>query len=402
MSEARAPAAAAFPLFEFIRPEHPFAEAVAGFRRRLAELPGGSGTGRTTIHAEIKALREGAGFRLDRFYWSLQRWPAGQSYRARTLSYAAKDGETVWYEFPADSYLTTMAGWFGAASAAAQVLRYVPLRRLTFAGGDARGTPAIGKFKRRSRYAEAWRLLGAVHEAVAARKPGFAVSRPLALDAANCLYFQTRLPGVNLADTLEAQNCAERMARLGALHRALHGLQVAAAPAAAADAPLATARADVAWIAFMAPEHAGVVGRALAALEAGAAAALDAAPVFCHGDFVCSQILAADAGWAVTDFDLCHRGSRYRDMAILLASLPYDVPAFAADPQLQAAAEQAYLAGYGDERLRLDARQLAWHRLAAEIYYLGLMYKKDQHAPAMAARRLALIGRLAGECGDGR
>jgi aminoglycoside phosphotransferase (APT) family kinase protein len=389
-----------FDLFPFVRPGHPFFEQVERFRGiiaaepRVAELAPGA----TTIHAEIKALPGPDGWRFDRFYWSLQ--GRGAAFQALTLSYAAKSGDTSWYQFPDDSYLKTMAGFFAAPPQGLGVLRYVPLRRLTFRALDAKGNPLIGKFKRASRFRQAYELLGVVADAVDAAAPGFGVSRPLALDEARCLYFQSLLPGDDLADALTAENCGPLLEKVGALLRALHQVPAPGAPQTDPHAALETLRRDVAWIRFMQPDLAPWLEGTLVAMERAAARVLGAEAMFCHGDFVCSQILAADSGWSVTDFDLCHRGDPCRDLAILLASLPYDVPLLRQAVQLgQAAllgaAARACIAGYSDRAGReFDKRRLAWNRIAAEIYYLGLMLKKDQFSESVAAHRLSTIRSL--------
>jgi aminoglycoside phosphotransferase len=403
------------PLFRFIASDHPFAPQVERFRRaiaahpRHAELTAAARAGRATIHAEIKALPEpGETWRLDRFYWSLQTWdgPAPLPFRASTLSFAAKNAALEWYEFPADAYLTTMADYFEAARARPDepidVLRYVPLRRFTFLTRDAAGVPIIAKFKRRSRFQSAYDLLGTVFEALRPERVGFSVSAPAGLDAQRCLYFQSALPGTNLVELLTPGNLASLLGRVGSLHRALHETPVERAPGWDREAFMAGLRRDLAWIGFMLPQHRARLGELLAAVEAVAAEAIGRARAFCHGDFVCSQILAAGDAWSVTDFDLCHNGDPYRDIAIFLASLAYDVPLLERDaggPSGAALAQQAaaaYLAGY-EERAgeRLDARSLLCHRVCAEIYYLGLMLKKDRYDPIAFERRVGAASRLA-------
>lgn len=400
-----------FALFPFVAPGHPFFAQVERLRGLIAAHPGlaALAAGRTTVHAEIKAVAGAAGWSFDRFYWSLQSRDDTRL-RALTLSYAAKSGDTRWYEFPDDSYLNTMAAFFAAAPDPVRVLRYVPLRRLTFRAAGADGVPLIGKFKRASRFRQAYQLLGVVADAVAAAPPGFGVSRPLGMDEARCLYYQSALPGVDLAEQVSADNCRHLLAAVGALHRSLHEVPVAAAPLAPPHAALDTVRRDVAWIGFMQPALAPWLGDILALLERTAPALPAQEAVFCHGDFVCSQILMADGGWSVTDFDLCHRGDPCRDMAILLASLPYDVPLLRqaaargsdADRALLAAAAEAYRAGYARRAGReVDALRLTWQRIAAEIYYLGLMLKKDQFSASIAQHRLGLIRSLAADLAQG-
>ena len=402
----------AFALFPFVGPGHPFFARVEEFRAliaahpRLARVAGGDHAGRTAVHAEIKAVPDAAaGWQIDRFYWSLQRWDraVARPFSAITLYWSAKNRRARWHEFPDDPYLATMAGFWQRARGedAAEVLRYVPLRRLTFRARDATGTAAIGKFKRRSRFREAYELLGTVADAVERVAPGFAVARRLAIDEERCLYYQTALPGHNLADSLCEDGTEGLLARAGGLLERLHRLPAARLPQRDRGTAFDELRRDVRWIGLFEPTEAGPMADVLALLERLAPRVLALPTVFCHGDFVCSQILAGEEGWAVTDFDLAHQGDAYRDIAILLASLPYDVPRFqdsgsgAIDAHRLEAAEKAILSGYeqsaGDS---LDPLRLAWHRAAAEIYYLALMFKKDQFSRAAADCRLAAIRRL--------
>lgn len=389
----------AAPPFAFVPAGHPFRPAIDDFAQRIAVRMADLGADESTadaaephvVHAEIKALPDGDGFRIERFYWSAQRWDDGPGFRAWTLEYAARDGAPRWQDFPHDSYLPALAGFFGA-DAAPRVLRYVPLRRFTFRADDGRGGARIGKFKRRSRYRQAYALLAAVHRAVGRGAPGFAVAAPLAIDDGRGLYFQEHLPGDDLAARLDERNAEALLFRTGTLHARLHPLPADELPAGEPAALPDAVRRDLRWIAFLRPDLADVTARAAERLVARAPGLR--ADAFCHGDFVCSQVLVDARQWAVTDFDLCGRGDSRRDLAIFLASLSYDVPHFAGlmrgAPTLAdaawGAARDAYLAGYaaaGGDDPRRDPRRLAWHQACAEIYYLALMLKKDRVQPAV-------------------
>lgn len=380
-----------------------FAEAI-GREPRVAALAARGAPGGLVVHAEAKALPVSAGrWRLDRFYWSLQargeRGPA-PAFDALTAVWSAGDGTLRWHAFPDDPRLGAVAGYLDQARQAGSridVLRYVPLRRLTFRERDAGGRVRVGKFKRASRFAQAHRLLQHVARG-AAGQDDFRVPQPLGVDAERQVHFQQALPGEDLAERLDAAGCAPLLARVGALHRGLHRLAVDGVPREDHERLLPQARQDADWIAFMQPAQAGPLADALALLARHAPPPPEA-PAFCHGDFVCSQLLVAEQGWSVIDFDLCRLGDAHRDAAILLASLPYDVPALAAcqadaaGPALIERAERAYLDGYRDAGGQaLDARRLAWHRLCAELHYLSLMLRKDRFERAAFERR---AGRLA-------
>jgi aminoglycoside phosphotransferase (APT) family kinase protein len=301
-----------------------------------------------------------------------------------------------------------MERWFArraaGGEAAVKVLRYVPLRRFTFRMREADGREAIGKFKRRSRYRQAWDLLVRVERAVAAAGAPFRVSAPLWLDDEHALYAQSVLSGEDLSGKLDAGNHTGLMRRVGALHRALHGVALEGLPRVEPAAWLEEARQNVRWIGWFEPGHALALADAIQRLARRITGIAAHRPVFCHGDFVCSQILADRDDWAITDFDLSHLGDPYRDLAILLASLTYDVPLYRSASASGAsgglalieAATEAYLAGY--ERALgepIDRQRLAWHRACAEIYYLALMLKKDRFDRSAFERGAALALNLA-------
>lgn len=403
------PVSAELPFFAFLPAGHAFRPQVEAFAAELAARPDclalargegldpacGESAGRTAIHAEIKAVPvAGGGFALDRFYWSGQRWSAG-GFAASTLTYAARDGRAAWQEFPHDPYLDPLAGHFGPAAQGCEVLRYVPLRRFTFRTPHPTAGVAIGKFKRRSRFRQAYALLEQVSAAVARRDPGFAVAAPLGIDALRGLYFQQALPGEDLAQRLDATNAEALLERVGELHARLHRLVVPGLEAWRPDALRAAVAQDLAWIAFVRPELGAEMRRAATLLAARTPALTTEAS--CHGDFVCSQVLVDGDRWAITDFDLACLGDPCRDAAMFVAGLGYDLPwlarALAAGrpgaAQDVARCAGAYLGAYAATRpaaRRFTPDRLAWHLASAEVYYLALMLKKDRYAaPAFAA-----------------
>lgn len=406
-------------LFPFIESGHPFHPHIARFReaisaeRRCTDLLGrAAGHGRTLVHAEIKGRPDGQGWALDRFYWSLQAWgaagapPAPSDFAALTLVYAATDDRLTWHTFPSDPYLTTMAASVAPYDersldqhgVAPDILRYVPLRRLTFHLNDPDGVrrALVGKVKRPSRCAEAYRTLTTVARAVDRSAASFDVAAPRGFDAARCLYFQSALPGDDLAALLAPESAPALLYRVGALHRELHDLDVTGVPIWDRGPFLADLRRDIRWIIWFRPDYAAL----LLGIED---LLLERAPrmrpheyCFCHGDFVCSQMLVAGDRWAVTDFDLAHRGDRYRDIATLLTSLAYDVPVFQGQQAavLEGACD-AYLRGYEDRAGQsLDQGRLLWYRLCAEISYLALVFKKDWFQPAICERSFARLREL--------
>lgn len=398
-------------MFSFLAASHPFRPLLDRFQQSLSANPrvASDESGATrTVHADLKAQPEGEnGFRIEAFYWSLQTRDE-RGFRAATLSFSAKKGEAEWLEFPADPYLSALAQYLAAKDAEGgppvDILRYVPLRRVTFRAGEVCGTPAVGKFKRRSRFRQAYELLQTVHRTLARASPGFRVSAPIAMEEERSLYFQEALPGRTLADMIAASQSARFLVRLGSLHAALHRASINGLSCWDRHAFLESLRRDGRWIAFLLPERAAGVGRALERIEAAAAAGLKDASAFCHGDPDCTQVLVDGEDWSLLDFDGCQAGDPYRDIAMFLASLDYHVPyysALAREGSEQAisaldAATAAYLDGYREASGRpVEPARLAWHRACAEVYYLALMLKKNRcHPRAFEGRWQRLQARV--------
>jgi hypothetical protein len=379
MTDAPASASRAVAPFAFLGADHSLAPRLERFRAAVAaravDVPG------ATVHADVTLLDDPvAGLVLHRAYWSLQ--SAGpDGFRATTLDYHATRDRARWLEFPEDSQLPALAELRG------EVLRYMPLRRCT-----VRTAEGVAKVKRPHRAAEAWGLLEAVHRALGDGHAGFAVPAPLDYDPARATYSQTAVDGDDLSAVLDA----ELLRHAGALHRAMHAAGVPGVPPEDPAQALAELRADATWVAFALPEHADAVREVLAVLEARAPGP-PAAPAFCHGDLVPSQLLVDGDRWAITDFDGARIGDPHRDLAIWLSSLTSDVPALraaaeAGDEHAVGQAEAAYLDGYGAH----DEARLLWHRGAAEVHYAAVALKKDRHHPARLARGL----RLARACAE--
>jgi aminoglycoside phosphotransferase (APT) family kinase protein len=159
----------------------------------------------------------------------------------------------------------------------------------------------------------------------------------------------------------------------------LHGLATDGLPVRANGHWLAMAQADWQSIALYLPGLADRLAPALRRLNETMPS--DEAPAFCHGDFVCSQVLVAGERWSITDFDLCHAGDPVRDAAMFLATLPFDAPAFRDSdvPGADHPVARVYLDGWSRaRRSRPDPRRLAWHGLCATLYVLALMLKKNR------------------------
>ncbi len=377
-------------LFDFVKESHPFHPAVTAFRAQAeARIPmldrlQQPDRSTPTIHAEIKAIRaQDGGWHLDRFYWSYQATdPAARfGVRAATLTFAAKDPEAVWQIFPADTYLAHIAGYAATSThdARTRLLRYVPLRRATFDVRHPEHGRVIGKFKRRSRFRDAYRMLELVAAAARHAKASFRVAAPRGIVEAQHLYFQEALAGENVAELIDANSAPRLMSRIGELHHALHRLDGSDLTPISNAVWLRRASDDFAQIGLYFPEARERLAHLPALLTRLVPS--DTGFVLCHGDFVCSQLLLAGDRWSITDFDLACSADPCRDVAMLVASLPYDVPFAAEDPtgQRTDVLAAAYLEGYSAvARQSVDAQRLLWHRIVAEIYYLALMLKKDR------------------------
>ncbi|RZS56834.1 aminoglycoside phosphotransferase family protein [Sphaerotilus mobilis] len=414
--------------YAVVADDHPWAEPVQALREAIRLGPVAPPDAR--IQAELKGVRQPDGrWTLERAYWSIQQRDATAAggLLAYTLSADLRPQAPArldWLRLPHDPYLSEMANWLAATPAGAglQILRYVPLRRLTFRLRHAGGRVAIGKFKRRSRYAQAYGLLGLIDEAAQRQafgspvgewpQHGYRVSAPIALKPQQALYFQTCLPGEDLAEQVTPANATGWIEGIAQRHARLQQLDVPTLALRSIAHWQAQARTDLAWIGWMRPDLVDPVARLAEAVghlpdpDDG----IDGPVGFCHGDFVCSQFLVgADPTWSITDFDLAHRGDPLRDLGILLASLSQDVPALARDaaqarPQVDHDAlteaclgARARALSSTPESIRQDARRLRWHRLCAEIYHLGLALKKDTLEPVSYGHRLDRALRLAGD-----
>jgi aminoglycoside phosphotransferase (APT) family kinase protein len=404
-------------MFSFVKEGHSFNPELERLRSFLAERAESGDLAReaegAVTHAEIKGVRNGDGsWRLDRFYWCRQYEDPRRTppFRARTLLYLARRGQPELYEFPHDSYLTAMAAYFSAGQTCGEpigdvkVLRYVPLRRLTFRvtlGSSRRAV--IGKFKRPSKLHESYDRLVSIHRSVQAAGVSFAVAAPLGVDEAAAAFYQEFMPGEVLASAVTLENHLALMAHLGTVHGELHQVEVTGVPAWSLCDYCDTLQHDVDWIAFLVPDAEVLLRRVWERLRRCAPEARVDGLRLCHGDFVPSQLLIGGPRTVVTDFDIGHLGDPRLEMGNLLASLKYDVPlfskAFETTPDAAAGlmrdAESAYLHGYRETaRTSVDPRHLLWFRTCAEIHYLSLMLKKDWYRPDLFRRALGVVDSL--------
>jgi len=381
--------------FELFRDGHPLAAEIEPLLGCVAADPvlrgvAPPGGPRPAIRRELRAGPDEDGEpAIERFRWCVQ-WrdpgPAGR-FHARTLLYERKRGEPVTFDFPADPRLPAGAAPDSPLAApGVAVLRYVPLRRITFRTGDV-----VGKMKRPSSLARAYARLAVAF--AAARHADLAVPQPRGLDTAHGAFYQAAVGGRPVADVLAPGNADRLLRALGAVQREVHELPVEGLPDRGPDALARSAADDAAWIAFAAPDHAEAVRRIARriAAEAGEASA-GAERCFCHGDPAIDQVLLDGDTLAVVDFDDAAAGDPYADLGALLASLPHDAPQLFASAALGTRAVAAFLDGYRARSGRpIDARRLATHRARAE---LGLLASRVRRGRAGASEVAATLGRL--------
>lgn len=382
-------------IFAFIT--HEFAPMIQEFRETIRSAPqfapfaARAGSADCDVHADLKAQRFHSGqWTLQRAYWSLQHASSdGVSYDAHMVYWKSAEQPHI-VSFPHDPYMKTMHDVIAGAhreGVGIDVLRYVPLRRLTFRArkrGDAAGR--IGKLKRRSTIRESCERLRTVHRAWRTAGASFTVAAPLEFDEAACVFYQEVLPGVGLTHGLTAADVRVRLAQVGRIHRELHGLEVPGLPAWTLERYRQVIGDDVRWIELFRPQAARRLEPVLATLDATAPSSPRRNHVFCHGAFVPSQLLLDGERVAVTDFDAARSGDAYQEMGKLLAGLKYDLPHLReslhrGDPLDSAAmcdAEEAYLTGYAQFAGEpIDRKRLRWFRTCAEIHHLALSLKKD-------------------------
>jgi thiamine kinase-like enzyme len=399
----------------FIQSGHAFYPHVDRFRRLMAGHPRYRELVPAIVSqptAEVRTLirgRPGAGrWDLKGLYRSFQcrdeSRPLG--FHAVTFLYSVSRGLLSCNEFPHDPYLPAAAAFFDERrrrqvdDRADRVLRYVPLRRLTFRTSAGDGARVIGKFVRPSEVGPAYDRLGTVFETVSRSSCRFRVAAPKGSDERQHLFFQEARPGGRLTQFLGPDSASDLLRVVGALHRELHALDVPGLPGRDVNAFIQTITDHLECIAVFRPEDAPVLDDVLAVLRARAPGVSPRDYRFCHGDFRCSQILKEDDRWSVIDFDGCLRADPYLEVAYLVAFLKYDVPLFARwfeegqDDRLEEAYE-AYLSGYeAGAPHALDRARLLWYRIGGEIHCLARMIRRDLIRSVAWSRGLDLLRHL--------
>lgn len=378
--------------FRFIEPSHPFYDQIVEFDHYICEskayreMTARQATGLpVSIHAEIKSKDIDGKRRIDRFYYSIQfpgpSLPGG--WYGWSLHYSGKTGGVTEYEFPYDPKLPHLADFILAPeNADIKVLRYVPLRRVTFLRPRRNGSPdLIGKLKKPNRANDGYVRLARAHDVCP--DFGFVVPRAVELDNENSVFYQSLAPGLEVTDLLNERNYLDLLAGIGKVHGQLGKCPIAKDNRWDRDGIKDDLWRDLAEIAFYLPEKAAFIDRLGGWITHNPLKLTGANTAFCHGDFACSQILRTEDGWSVVDLDLSGAGDPYQDIAMFMASLSHDVPLLQSRQDLLAPAQTVYLEAFrqtSDIPIYPDA--LTWYLVCAEIYYLALILKKDRFCQA--------------------
>ena len=354
------------------------------------------------VRAELLAGRAPDGtVAVRRFLWSVQRpepaLPGGLAARTLVRLPVHETGgpgapghapaSTTW-DFPTDPVLGGIADTAGRlavhpAATAVDVLRYIPLRRVTVRLHGLPGLPdrVVAKVQTPADLRAAHAVLGAVARAVArADSPPFRVPGTLGLDAGDRLLLLTELPGRPLSRALDAAggDDDDAMGRLGAVHAALHGLDVAGLTTRDVRDAVRSAERAAAQVATLLPSLTPRLTAVVHRLSAGAPP--DVEPVFCQGDLVPSQILCDPTGWSVLDLDDAHLADPYSEVAALWVALPRELSV--KDPARADRLREAYLRSYRDHRARAwDEQRWRWHVAVARLRLAARRVTKGRAVP---------------------
>ncbi len=340
-----------------------------------------------TVHAELRATRGADGdVGLERFYWSTQRPdPASPwGFAARTLYCDRRTESLRLHEFPSDPVLTWLGDRDGplrrdGRPERVDVLRYIPLRRLTYRLHDGAGLPArvIGKAKGTGGLDRAAVACLAVNRAVSRRPSAVRIPRLLRMEPPRHALYLEELPGAPLPRAIGALDLTDAVAQLGSLHRGLQELEVKGLPVRRAVDWLADARAAVGRIELFAPSVADRARAAYAGLERSAPA--DAGLLFCQGDFLPGQVLYDPSGWSVIDFDDSRYADPHSDVAAMYAAMPREL---GLDGERAEHARRTYLEAYAERAgAAFDPSRWRWFLVLLQLSELGKRLIKGRVAP---------------------
>lgn len=349
------------------------------------------------VHAELRAARGPDGeVELRRFYWSTQRSDATSGFATRTLHCSSDPASLRVHEFPSDPALTWLDDADGplrrdGQAERADVLRYIPLRRVTFRLHDGAGLPSsvVVKAKGSGGLQRAAVAFLAVNRA-AERRPGMArIPRLLRLEPPRHALYLEDMPGRPLDAAVADLDLTDAMEHLGALHRDLQQLDVRGLAERRTEHWLRESRRAADGIALFVPSAAD---HALAVHDdVVRTAPPDERMAFCQGDFLPGQVLCDPAGWSVIDFDDSHYADPLSEVAAMYTAIPRELGLSA--EQAGHAREvylEAYAAAAGEP---FDPDRWRWWLTLVQLTQLGKRLMKGRVAPGEAARVLDALRR---------
>jgi aminoglycoside phosphotransferase len=344
------------------------------------------------VQAELRVgVSSDGGVHPRRFYWSAQR-PDPRSplgFGARTL-YREGTAALEVHDFPSEPALPWLVDADGPLRshgqlASVEILRYIPLRRLTYRLHDGVGLPArvIAKVKRTGGLNRAATAFLAVHQAAGRRRAGgLTVPRVLRLDAPRHALYLEELSGEPLDVAIERLDLAAAMEQLGTLHRTVHELEVRGLPQPRSAADwLQDARHAATQIGLFVPSVGEAAEATYAALERSVPDG--GRPMFCQGDFLPGQILCDPGGWSVIDFDDSRYADPLSEVAALYAALPRELRLA---PDRAELARSAYLEAYARRAGEpIDPDRWRWFLVLVQLSALAKRLFKGRAAPGEAA-----------------
>lgn len=350
-----------------------------------------------TVHAELRAVRgSGGAAEMERFYWSMQGADptTAWGYGARTL-YCRDDPEGLRvHEFPSEPVLSWLDDPDGplrrdGRAEQVEILRYIPLRRLTYRLLDGAGLPdrVIAKTKRTGGLNRAAVAFLAVNQAAARRPAAPRVPRLLRLEPPRHTLYLEELPGRPLHVAIAGLDLGDAMVHLGGLHRSLQELEVKGLPVRRVADWLRDAREAVDRIAMFVPSAAGRAESIRADLARKAPD--DQGLRFCQGDFLPGQILCDPSGWSVIDLDDSRYADPLSDVAAMFVGMPRELRLAAVEAgQARRTYLDAYAARAGEP---VDRDRWRWYLTLLQLNELGKRLMKGRVAPGEAE---AVLDRL--------
>jgi aminoglycoside phosphotransferase len=366
-------------------------DTLESLRDLIAEDPGLALGPGVSLRAEVRPRPTRAGrVELSRCYWSVQRSAPGTRFglSARTLFWDRGSREARIVDLPAEPTMVWLGDADGPLSchgdgAQVRILRYIPLRRITFRLVHAPGLPdaVVAKSKTRPSLVRATRaLLGVRRAAAQAGVDAFILPNPVRLDLGRRLLYLTELPGRDMEELLAGERIDRdtMLHRLGRVHREVHELSTTRVPLRRNEDWLARTAVSTEQIAALAPSTSGQLATMFTRLAKTMPEHEDIA--FCHGDFVPSQILCDGDACALLDFDDAHLADPHAEVAAVYVALRWELP----DPTPAAveAARRAYLAGYVERSGgALDPTRWRWFTAVAQLEHLARRFIKGRALP---------------------